>query len=116
MLESESCKSSINGEGEGEFRKELLFHSSEAAPSLAILLGTCKGCLSEIDKFCFYALPKRARETFYWLPQGSSIAFCFFYALTIVQHLRHTDVKLGLTEGSGLFFPPTFLFSVRPSS
>ena len=26
MLESESCKSSINGEGEGEFRKEIFFH------------------------------------------------------------------------------------------
>ena len=26
MLESESCKSSINGEGEGEFRKELFSH------------------------------------------------------------------------------------------
>ena len=42
MLESESCKSSINGEGEGEFRKEHFFPPQDA-PSLALLLGTCKG-------------------------------------------------------------------------
>ena len=116
MLESESCKSSINGEGEGEFRKELFSHLrgfTFLGPPFENLQGMFLIVTSSTISVFKHSSKEQGRE-------GKHLANCLksrflncilflFYALTIVQLLRHW-CSVGLDRRVRVVFSSNFPF------
>ena len=108
MLESESCKSSINGEGEGEFRKELFSHLrgfTFLGPPFENLQGMFLIVTSSTISVFKHSSKEKGRE-------GNHLANCLKSQLHFVSFLRSNDCSTSTPlmfswawqKGQGCFF------------